>query len=437
MKRRFYLIILLGCLTGIMAIGCGDWHFFKGEEEIEPARFLSSDPSEYSKISPGESVTFTFDKPLTELRVNGMPAEVSGTVARWKVPQGIGEGDQYFTLEWTDEDGNTGSDQITLTVLSPDITPPEVVEINVRDGAVDVDPDVLNREGIIIKFSEPIDTKKSKDPFTLAYEDGTALPWIADWSDDRTQAILLPAFPVPELELTYEKKYILIIGRYFDEAGNEGDEVRVNFATEPIEFLIPMEEVVGLWLFERGEGDVTQDYSGFGNDGWLKGNIRWVNGRIGKALEFKGDGEVRVLPSGSLNIGETLTVMAWVKLESNNGPIVSKERAYSLSLENGIVVWSQQGAKPKFMNMKPILPGPWTHIAFVYDFPGRECRLYINGELTDAQSVSDTIPISNGDFLIGGNGFKGTIDEVVLAEAALTEEDIRSGMEGKYRPGPE
>ena len=36
------------------------------------------------------------------------------------------------------------------------IAPPQIVGGNVLDGDVDADPDVLNRDGIIIEFSEPL-----------------------------------------------------------------------------------------------------------------------------------------------------------------------------------------------------------------------------------------------------------------------------------------
>ena len=48
---------------------------------------------------------------------------------------------------------------------------------------------------------------------------------------------------------------------------------------------IEREGLVGLWLFDEGEGEVLKDLSGNGNDGQIAG-AKWVKGKFGKALEF-------------------------------------------------------------------------------------------------------------------------------------------------------
>jgi len=42
--------------------------------------------------------------------------------------------------------------------------------------------------------------------------------------------------------------------------------------------------VVGLWLFDK-DGDTT-DVSGNGHDGKVEGNVKWVDGKFGKAVEL-------------------------------------------------------------------------------------------------------------------------------------------------------
>ena len=46
------------------------------------------------------------------------------------------------------------------------------------------------------------------------------------------------------------------------------------------------ESVVAIWLFDEEKGDITEDFSGNGHDGTLEGQIQWVAGRFGSALEF-------------------------------------------------------------------------------------------------------------------------------------------------------
>lgn len=46
------------------------------------------------------------------------------------------------------------------------------------------------------------------------------------------------------------------------------------------------QDVVGMWLFDEGKGEVAQDASGNGLDGRLIGGPEWVEGKFGKALRF-------------------------------------------------------------------------------------------------------------------------------------------------------
>ena len=43
---------------------------------------------------------------------------------------------------------------------------------------------------------------------------------------------------------------------------------------------------VGMWLFDEGKGDTAADSSGNKNDGTLKNNPKWVDGKLDKALSF-------------------------------------------------------------------------------------------------------------------------------------------------------
>jgi hypothetical protein len=75
--------------------------------------------------------------------------------------------------------------------------------------------------------------------------------------------------------------------------------------------------IVGMWLFDEGKGDTAKDSSGNKNDGKFKGDLKWVDGKFGKALEFPGVDEnfVEVPHDDSLTL-TTFTFAAWVKLPS-------------------------------------------------------------------------------------------------------------------------
>ena len=50
---------------------------------------------------------------------------------------------------------------------------------------------------------------------------------------------------------------------------------------------IDPETVVGVWLFDEGEGEIAGDSSENGNGGKIFG-AKWVDGKFGKALDFDG-----------------------------------------------------------------------------------------------------------------------------------------------------
>lgn len=72
---------------------------------------------------------------------------------------------------------------------------------------------------------------------------------------------------------------------------------------------IDPESIVGAWLFDEGRGDITEDFSGNGNDGKIVG-AKWVQGKFGRALEFDGkDDWVEVPMIGTF---DEITITAWV-----------------------------------------------------------------------------------------------------------------------------
>ena len=53
--------------------------------------------------------------------------------------------------------------------------------------------------------------------------------------------------------------------------------------------------LVGAWLFDENQGGTAKDASGNGHDGDIQG-AKWVQGKIGTALEFDGDGNIVEIP---------------------------------------------------------------------------------------------------------------------------------------------
>jgi YD repeat-containing protein len=77
--------------------------------------------------------------------------------------------------------------------------------------------------------------------------------------------------------------------------------------------------LVAAYGFDEGSGSAVADSSGEGNDGTVSG-ASWTEGRFGAALEFDGaDDYVEIPDDDSLDLTDSFTVSAWVKLDELHG----------------------------------------------------------------------------------------------------------------------
>ena len=208
--------------------------------------------------------------------------------------------------------------------------------------------------------------------------------------------------------------------------------------------------------FDEGNGDQVSDQSGHGNNGVIKGNPGWVEGKLGNALEFNGTSDfVEVANSATLNITDAVTVLAWIQLSKDwypaqYGNIAGINRvggqtadAYYLNVgyysrehdkvSMGII--GEGVAETPLQGKTPVLQGEWVFVAGVFS-GGKFMRVYLNGELdNELTSVPDKIQATTDTpFTVGAiagstdYSFQGTIDEVVVYSRALTTEEIKSIM---------
>lgn len=201
--------------------------------------------------------------------------------------------------------------------------------------------------------------------------------------------------------------------------------------------------IVAAWLFDEGSGQVAHDSSENGNDAEFQGAPEWVDGKFGKALRFDGGADYVAAPdSDSLDVsGDQLSMVVWLNGEAwpaANHVIrkvadVAQAHLYVLRIqpETVRVIMNTNGADSTIDGGTMLPTGEWMHIAAVYD--GSEVRIYVNGELDGSAPVAGDITQSDAELRIGRGDpagyFQGTIDEVAILEAALTEEDIRDIME--------
>lgn len=237
--------------------------------------------------------------------------------------------------------------------------------------------------------------------------------------------------------------------------------------------------VVGLWQFDEGSGQVANDSSGYGNNGQLGSTPNadvndptWTAGKFASALQFNGTNNwVQIANSSSLSITGSITLEAWVKLDSYSivEPIISKwndisanDRSYALGIDFGFVRFDIShtglfGGNPctvitgfgfactesaLVFSTRPIQLGKWTHVAGVFDTSTKTLQVFIDGVLSNSLvaeksnifDIGDPLLIGAADF--GGSTrrfFPGAIDEARVWKRVLTPAEVLSSAQAGLR----
>jgi len=202
--------------------------------------------------------------------------------------------------------------------------------------------------------------------------------------------------------------------------------------------------------FDDGSGKVAKDLSKYGNNGALKGDPKWVDGKFGKALQLNGSTDwVEVPHADILSVDKEVTIMAWIKADRYEVPgagyqgIVAKSnspRSYSLyTTAAGILHFSTAGVGTTSIAKVPLKE--WVHITV--EVVGGKHRYYFNGKLDSESGSGVVLPgLTDKDVvLVGKTGessreFQGIIDEVRIWNKALSADEIVKQMNGGGQTTP-
>ncbi len=210
-------------------------------------------------------------------------------------------------------------------------------------------------------------------------------------------------------------------------------------------------DIVGMWLFDEGAGDVAVDTSGRGHHGTMIDGADWGAGAYGGAVEFDDTGFIEWEHHEDFSFDETLTFMIFARIDAITPQewvgMPRKENEYtfaghSLGATMEMTLWLNIGGG--WIGQIPaggVFPahgyGDWHHYAVTYD--GALVTLFLDGEPAgdmdvagDVNKTDAVMRVSNS--CCGGRFMEGAVDEFVMANHAMTPAEIAEyadiGVEG-------
>ena len=205
-------------------------------------------------------------------------------------------------------------------------------------------------------------------------------------------------------------------------------------------------DLIGHWPLDEGQGIITLDATGNGNDGTLRGNPQWVPGVFKSGLHFDADDDVDCGNDARLDITGPISIAIWInpdKDESANiAPLckaTSGAGGWSWQLRYG---WSSPqpdmgfqfngtGGRVWVYANQLLTVGEWYHFAAAHD--GSVVKCYVNGVETDSEPMT-SIAGGASPLYIGQDGWddnwEGALDDVRIYDHGLSPEEVVAVVKG-------
>ena len=223
-------------------------------------------------------------------------------------------------------------------------------------------------------------------------------------------------------------------------------------------------ELVAYWPLDEGSGTTVGDVMGVW-DGTITGNVSWIDGHQGSALDFPGGNNF--VNFGNVEIGPSMTLSYWcfnaaktferpLGQQAGNYSAVPGWAVYSRDEGEGGVWFRVHGADDAWNGGDIIIADnlpkdEWYHLAFTFDGDTRELKGYFNGELKASKicEAGRAIYPAPSDLRLGNTGaggaYTGALDEIAIWDHVMTEDEILAAMDGHLgganpsasRPEPE
>ena len=202
------------------------------------------------------------------------------------------------------------------------------------------------------------------------------------------------------------------------------------------------------YSFDEKDPKVVKDLSQYGNDGVIEGAPKYVDGKIGSALQFDTSFKVEAEHNDVLSLIGAHTIAYWLKWDGAGGtwsPFISK-----ILIEGGVLqdnyhtwvgndrTWDYYNAPHGFAHGKTPIPldNEWIHLTVTHDGKDK-VSFHANGEFDVERTLPTTKACEECSFRVNedgdGNRGAGTVDELAVFNRELDADDIKKLMD----EGPE
>ncbi|MEV7968748.1 LamG-like jellyroll fold domain-containing protein [Sphaerisporangium sp. NPDC088356] len=202
---------------------------------------------------------------------------------------------------------------------------------------------------------------------------------------------------------------------------------------------------VGQWRLDETAGTTAADSAATPHPVTLAGGTGWTGGRVGGAVRVDGTSGYGSTAGPVVHTDRGLTVSAWARLSdgSKNATVVSQSgthgsgfslyysssykrwifNKYDADTDSDTIIRALGDSEPQ-LNV-------WTHLTGVYDAPGKQLRLYVNGRLQSAPAAYPYTPWdATGPLQLGRvkwhsafyENFAGDLDDVKVWDRILSDD---------------
>lgn len=234
-----------------------------------------------------------------------------------------------------------------------------------------------------------------------------------------------------------------------DEVSADGATVQKGsvwrFSTVP-DISVRDPNLVGWWKLEDEGIDIVMDYSGHSHHGTLSGNLQWVFGYDGDALDFDGASYV-TLPAGLTNTNRG-SVTAWIKTtldvrgmifyaaEGNSGDGFGGQNEFHAHIRDGgdFEFFIEGGDTDTTVRASSVNDDTWHHVAATWA-AGGDVVVYVDGEAVTTRAHTANSFEALGATRLGApisdqRYYVGLLDDARLYDYVLSAEQVVETMKG-------